>query len=158
MAVEGIASEQHHVRIEVARRVENAGKSPDPIAAVNLRGVKVIDVNVRGVNDDDVPALHYHFISFLVASSLSLRNLRYASPLITSGSRLRVSAFSWCSREPMTFSSAAVSVASTFLSRLAGAAIPLVTDHTWLKPCSLNVGASGRKRDRSGAITPSKRN
>ena len=47
------------------------------------------------------------------------------------------------------------SFASASFASSAGVAIPRVTDQTWLKPCSLNVGESGRKRERDGAITPS---
>lgn len=54
-------------------------------------------------------------ISFLVLCSLSLRNLRYWSPFMTSGSRLSCSAFCWCSFELSVFSSAVASVASTLL-------------------------------------------
>src|SRR5262249_19796401 len=46
----------------------------------------------------------YQPINFLVACSLSLRNLRYSSPLITRGSRLNASALAWCSFEVRTFS------------------------------------------------------
>ena len=84
VAVEGVAGEQHDVGADAARRIEHAGETSGAVAAMDFRGVDVIHMDVGRVYDDDVFAgsrvRHHHFISFLVASSLSLRNLRYSSP------------------------------------------------------------------------------
>ena len=54
MAVEGIAGEQHHVGCKIARRSEHAAEPRGAVAAVQPRGIVVIDVQVGAVNDDDV--------------------------------------------------------------------------------------------------------
>ena len=77
MTVEGVAGEQHDVGADAARRVEHASKPRGPVAAMDFRGVDVIHMDVGAVYDDYFfCSRHHHFISFFVACSLSLRNLR----------------------------------------------------------------------------------
>ena len=54
MAVESIAGEQHHVGCKSARRIEHAAEPRGAVAAVQPRGIIVIDVQVGAMNDDDV--------------------------------------------------------------------------------------------------------
>ena len=54
MAVESIAGEQHHVGCKIARRSEHAAETRGAVAAMEARGVIVVDVQVGAMNDDDV--------------------------------------------------------------------------------------------------------
>ena len=76
MTVEGVAGEQHDVGADAARGVEHASEPRGPVAAMDFRGVDVVHMDVGRVYDDNLFARHHHFISFFVACSLSLRNLR----------------------------------------------------------------------------------
>jgi hypothetical protein len=55
MALERVANEQDDIGVRVARRREDARESGGAIAAMEPRIVIVVDVNVGGMNDDDIP-------------------------------------------------------------------------------------------------------
>ena len=52
--VERIAGEQHDIGADRARGGQDAGKPRRAVAAVEARGVVVIDVQIGAVDDDDI--------------------------------------------------------------------------------------------------------
>ena len=54
VAVEGVAGEQHDVGADVAGRPQYAGEPGGAVAAMEPRGIVVVDVEIGAVNDDDV--------------------------------------------------------------------------------------------------------
>ena len=70
MAVEGVAGEQHDVGADAARRIEHAGETTGAVAAMELRGIDVIHMDVGCVYDDyyhlDLPSPLHQFLGRLL--------------------------------------------------------------------------------------------
>jgi len=56
VAFEGIADQQHYVGADPACRGKDASEARRSVAAVDARRVVMIHVQIRGMNNDDVPA------------------------------------------------------------------------------------------------------
>ena len=54
VAVEGVAGEQHDVGTDVAGGAQYAREPRGAVAAMEPRGIIVVDVEIGAVNDDDV--------------------------------------------------------------------------------------------------------
>src|SRR5262249_50251922 len=58
MALERVADEQDHVRTDRACRCEDTRQACGPVTAMKSRGILVIHVQVRTVDDDNVLSTH----------------------------------------------------------------------------------------------------